>query len=154
MSQPPSAQHLLGAFGAGDESAARSLYRQSSGLVMSVAMRVLDDRGMAEEATQHTFLQAWRHASTIDPGREMAPWLVTVARRSAIDIQRREARRPAIALDDADPGDAALVALPPSEDSAWEAAQVRLAVDALPSDERTIVQTARGEYTLRPLTSG
>jgi len=140
MGQPTTTQYLLGAFGAGDELAVRLLYQQYSGLVMSVAMRVLNDRGMAEEATQQTFLQAWRSASTLDPGREVTPWLVTVARRAAIDIRRREARRPTTALDDADPGDAALVALPPSEDAAWEAAQVRIALDALPLDERTIVR--------------
>ena len=72
--------------------------------------------------------------------RDVAPWLVTVARRAAIDIQRRETRRPFTALEDADPGDAALVTLPPSADAAWEAAQVRLAVDALPPDERSVVR--------------
>ena len=140
MSQSTNAQLMLGAFQAGEESAVRSLYRQYSGLVMSVAMRVLNDRGLAEEATQHTFVQAWRNASSFDPERDVAPWLVTVARRAAIDIQRREARRPSTALDDADQGDAALITLPPSEEAAWEAAQVRLAVDALPPDERAVVQ--------------
>lgn len=140
MSRPTNDQLLLDAFAAGEESAVRSLYRQYSGLVMSVAMRVLNDRGLAEEATQQTFVQAWRNASKLDPARDVAPWLVTVARRAAIDIQRRETRRPFTALEDADPGDAALVTLPPSADAAWEAAQVRLAVDALPPDERSVVR--------------
>ncbi|MEQ1701539.1 MAG: RNA polymerase sigma factor [Ilumatobacteraceae bacterium] len=128
------------AFRRGDEAAVRSVYRQYSGLVLAVAHRVLSDRGLAEEATQQTFLQAWRSASTFEEGREFAPWLVTIARRVAIDIQRREARRAATALDDADPGDAALITLPPSAEQAWEAGQVRLAIDALPPDEREVVR--------------
>ena len=128
------------AFRRGDEAAVRAVYRQYSGLVLAVAHRVLSDRGLAEEATQQTFLQAWRSASTFEDGREFAPWLVTIARRVAIDIQRREARRPASALDDADPGDAALITLPPSAETAWEAGQVRLAIDSLPPDEREVVR--------------
>ena len=127
-------------FRRGDEAAVRAVYRQYSGLVMAVAQRVLTDRGLAEEATQQTFLQAWRNASNFEEGREFAPWLVTIARRVAIDILRRESRRPVIALNDADPSDAALIALPPSEEQAWEAGQVRLAIDALPPDEREIVR--------------
>lgn len=128
------------AFRRGDEAAVRAVYQQYSGLVLAVAHRVLSDRGLAEEATQQTFLQAWRNASTFEDGREFAPWLVTIARRVAIDIQRREARRPASALDDADPGDSALITLPPSAEQAWEAGQVRLAIDSLPPDEREVVR--------------
>ena len=127
------------AFRRGDEEAVRTVYRQYAGLVMAVAHRVLHDRGLAEEATQQTFLQAWRSASTFE-GRDFAPWLATIARRVAIDIQRREARRAVTALDDADPGDPALVALPPSEEKAWEAGQVRMAIDSLAPDEREIVR--------------
>jgi RNA polymerase sigma-70 factor (ECF subfamily) len=131
---------VVASFAAGDSDAVRTLYRTYAGLVMSVAMRVLGDRGHAEEAVQQTFVQAWRHGSDLDPGRDPAPWLVTIARRAAIDIQRREGRRPASALDDADQSDSALIALPPSEERTWEAAQVRRAVDALSPDERAIVQ--------------
>ncbi|MGB8858028.1 MAG: sigma-70 family RNA polymerase sigma factor [Ilumatobacteraceae bacterium] len=128
------------AFRRGDETAVRSVYRQYSGLVMAVAMRVLGDRGLAEEAVQQAFLQAWRSAAGFEEGRDLAPWLATIARRVAIDVQRRESRRPVTALDDADPTDRSLVTLPPSEEQAWETGQVRLAIDALPTDERNIVR--------------
>lgn len=130
----------LAGFRNGDEVAVRSVYRHYSGLAMAVALRVVGDRGRAEEAVQQAFLQAWRSASSFETGRDLAPWLATITRRVAIDIQRREARRPASALDDADPGDPALIALPPSEEQVWDAAQVRLAIDALPDDEREIVR--------------
>jgi RNA polymerase sigma-70 factor (ECF subfamily) len=124
----------------GDESAVRELYARYGRLVYTVAQRVLGDRQRAEEATQHTFLQAWRRSETFEPGREFAPWLATIARRSAIDIQRRERRRPAGSLDDADPGDPALVSLPPSAEQIEAVWSVRAAIDALGDEEREIVR--------------
>jgi RNA polymerase sigma-70 factor (ECF subfamily) len=128
------------AFRRGDETAVRTVYRQYAGLVHAVAMHVVRDRGLAEEAVQQTFLQAWRAAASFEHGRDMAPWLVTIARRVAIDIVRRERRRPTSPLDHADPGDGALVTLPPSETAAWEVAQVRLAIEALHTDEQAVVR--------------
>lgn len=128
------------AFRRGDDAAVRAVYQQYSGLSMAVAMRVLGDRGLAEESVQQAFLQAWRNAGAFDSGRDLAPWLATITRRTAIDIQRREARRTTSSLDDADPTDSALITMPPSEERAWEAAQVRLAIDSLSTDEREIVR--------------
>ncbi len=127
-------------FRSGDEGAVRQVYRAYSGMVHSIARRVLHDQGLADEATQQTFLQAWRSASTFEGGREPGPWLATIARRVAIDIYRREQRRPASRLDDVHPGTAALATLPPNPEQAWEAAQVRLAIDSLGPDERMVVR--------------
>ena len=131
---------VVARFRTGDEAAVTTVYRTYSGLVHSITARILSDRGLADEATQQTFLQAWRGAATFEAGRDLTPWIATIARRVAIDIYRREQRRPTSALDDADPGDGALVTLPPNEAAGWEAAQVRLAIDALPADEREIVR--------------
>jgi RNA polymerase sigma factor (sigma-70 family) len=130
----------LARFRSGDGDAVRSLYDLYGRLVFTIAVRILGDRGQAEEAVQHTFVQAWRAASTFEDGRDPAPWLATIARRAAIDIQRRERRRPADALDDANPGDGALVTMPPSEEQAWEAWQVRAAIEELAPDEREIIR--------------
>ena len=130
----------MDAFRRGDEAAVRAVYSRFSGLVMAIAMRVLRDHSAAEEAVQLTFLQAWRNADSFAPGSDLAPWLATIARRAAIDIQRREGRRPTSRLDDADPTEAALITMPPSEERAWEAGQVRLAIDLLASDQREIVR--------------
>lgn len=127
-------------FRAGDDDAVREVYRAYSGLVWSVAMRVLRDRTLADEATQQAFLQAWRAAGAFESGRDLGPWLVTIARRVAIDIYRREQRRPTSALDDAAPNHPALVTMPPSEDQAWQVWQVRQAIDTLGPDEQQIVR--------------
>jgi RNA polymerase sigma-70 factor (ECF subfamily) len=127
-------------FRTGDEAAVRDVYRAYSGVVWGVSMRILRDRSLSDEATQQSFLQAWRSAGAFDADRELGPWLVTIAKRVAIDIYRREQRRPTSALDDAAPDHPALVTMPPSEDQAWQVWQVRQAIDTLGPDEREIVR--------------
>jgi RNA polymerase sigma factor (sigma-70 family) len=136
----PIERAVVDRFRTGDDAAVREVYRACSGMVWSVAMRVLRDRSLADEATQQTFLQAWRSAGAVEPGRELEPWLVTIAKRVAIDIYRREQRRPTSALDDAPADDPALVTMPPNEDQAWQVAQVRQAITTLGPDEQQIVR--------------
>ena len=120
----------------GDEGAVRTLYRRYGRLVFVLEMRVLRDHQRAEEATQQTFLQVWRYADRFEAGRDFAPWLATIARRAAIDLRRREARRPADPLYEASPGDASLVELPPSAEQIETVWAVRAAIDSLGDEER------------------
>ena len=53
-------------FRAGDPEAVRRVYRAYGRLVYAVAYRVLGDRALAEEATQQTFVKAWRAAASLD----------------------------------------------------------------------------------------
>jgi hypothetical protein len=77
---------VLSRFAAGDEDAVRTIYRAYGRLVFAVAYKVLGDRGLAEDATQQAFLQAWRAAASFEPSKELGPWLATIARRAAIDV--------------------------------------------------------------------
>jgi RNA polymerase sigma-70 factor (ECF subfamily) len=127
-------------FRTGDADAVRAVYREYSRLVYSVTHRALGSRELADDATQQTFVQAWRAAHSFDAGRDLGPWLVTIARRVAIDIHRREQRRAHDHLDDASPADPALVAAPPDIERAFEAWELRQALDELPADERELVE--------------
>ena len=104
----------------GDADAVRSVYREYGRLVYAVAHKVLGDRSLAEDATQQTFVQAWKAAATYDPSRDLGPWLATIARRAAIDVHRRESRRSAQALEDVAPAHPAIVTLPPSAEQAYD----------------------------------
>lgn len=42
----------------------------------------------AEDVTQRTFLDAWRHAGRHDPGQRFTGWLCTIAYRRAVDALR------------------------------------------------------------------
>jgi RNA polymerase sigma factor (sigma-70 family) len=130
----------LDAFRRRESSGVRALYREYGNLVYVVAHRVLGRRDLAEEAAQQTFVSAWQAADRIDVDRDPAPWLATIAKRAAIDIYRREARRSATALDDIAASDPAVVTLPPDLDSVDAVWHVRRAIDALPDDEATIVR--------------
>ncbi len=131
---------VLDAFRRGDDEAVRAVYRAYGRLVFSVALRTLGRRDLAEEATQQTFVQAWRAGDRLDPGRDPGPWLATIARRAAIDIYRRERRRRVEALEGLSPDDPAVTTLPPDIDRWHDRWQVRHAIDALVPDEREVVR--------------
>ena len=132
--------HVRARFRDGDSDAVRVVYRAYGRLVYAVAYRVLEDRSLAEEATQQTFVKAWRAARSLDPERELEPWLATIARRVAIDLFRRESRRVAEPIDSVAPGDPALASPPASAERVYEVWEVRRAVDALPDQEREVVR--------------
>jgi len=118
-----------------DETAIREIYRRYGGVVFGIAMKILRDRGHAEEAAQQTFVKAWQAADRVDPNRDIGPWLYTIARRVAIDVYRRERRHVVVELQDRE-----IAVLPPSIEGAWEEWQVRLAVGELPPNERDILK--------------
>ncbi len=131
---------VLDAFKRGESDAVRTLYRQYGHLVFAVAYRVLGRRELAEEAAQQTFVNAWRAADRIDVDRDPASWLATIAKRAAIDIYRREARRATRPMAEVADHDRAIVSLPPDVDALDAVWQVRRAIAALPADEASIVR--------------
>ncbi len=77
-----------------DFRAFETFYDRHSTLAFTVAMRTLDDRVLAAEATQEAFLGVWRHRASYDPARS-APrtWLLSIVRHRAIDAWRSERNR-------------------------------------------------------------
>jgi Anti-sigma-K factor rskA/Sigma-70 region 2 len=61
---------VIEAFRAGEPEAVRAVYRSYGPSVFAVAHRMLGDRGLAEEATQQTFVQAWKAAARFDADPE------------------------------------------------------------------------------------
>ena len=141
---------VLAGFAAGDPDAVRVVYGAYGRLVYAVAYNLLGDRGLAEEATQQAFVQAWRASGSFDPNRDMGSWLATIARRAAIDVYRREARRSHGSLDDADPADPALITLPPSVEQAYDVWEVRRAIDALDPADAELVRWQHFEGLTQP----
>lgn len=127
-------------FRRGDPDAVRAVYRAYAGLVFAVALGALGRRDLAEESTQQTFVKAWRAAASFDTTRDLGPWLATIARRTAIDLHRREARRPTTSLDEVPAAAPGMVELPVGVERSYEIAEVRAAVDTLPPDEREIMR--------------
>ena len=92
--------------------------------------------GMAEEAVQLTFLKTWQAADRLRLDAPLSPWVYAIARRTAIDLYRREARHSTVGLDH----EPEMVALSATFEDLWEIWQVRSAVDLLPPDEQQIVE--------------
>jgi len=97
----------------GDARAFETLYNRFARPVLGLALRLLRDRGRAEDAVQETFASIWRSAGSYRPDRGPgAPWLYAVARNAIVD--RARARRdttfadpPDQASSDAGPGERA-----------------------------------------------
>jgi len=126
-------------FASGDADSVRVVYQTYGRLVFSIAYKVLGDTGLAEDATQQTFVQAWRAAGSYDPSRALGAWLSTIAKRVAIDVYRRERRHRN--LDNVDTSDSSsLVTLPPSAEQIHDVAEVRRALDELPTTDRQLIR--------------
>jgi RNA polymerase sigma-70 factor, ECF subfamily len=90
---------LVTAVRSGDQDAMAALYHRYSPIVYSVALRVLQDTGAAEDVLQDIFMQLWRNPGAFDASRgNMGAWLAVIARHRAIDRLRR--RRPENDIED------------------------------------------------------
>src|SRR5438067_13539553 len=77
-----------------DEQALAELYDRFGRVAYGLALRILRDEALAEDAVQDAFLTAWRRADTFMPERAKAStWLLTLVHRRAADLVRREERR-------------------------------------------------------------
>ena len=73
----------------GDRAALQLVYRDTSAKLFGVCLRILRDKGEAEDVLQDVYMTVWRRAETFDPGRASPiTWLVTIARNRSIDRLR------------------------------------------------------------------
>lgn len=73
----------------------REAYAAHAGELYGFAIRSLNDRGLAEEAVQETFLRAWRAGDRFDPELgSLRTWLFAILRNVVIDLGRARAARP------------------------------------------------------------
>lgn len=81
---------LLMQTGQNDQKAFAELYRRTSSKLFGVCLRMLRDRGEAEEVLQETYTTVWRRAGTFDATKASAiTWLITLSRNKAIDRLRQ-----------------------------------------------------------------
>jgi RNA polymerase sigma-70 factor, ECF subfamily len=78
----------------GDSVAFERVYDAFSGILYSLALRILERPEDTEELLQEVFLKIWRDAEDYDP-RRGAPlaWAITITRHKAIDKIRSTTRR-------------------------------------------------------------
>ena len=127
----------------GDERAFMALYDRHASHVYALALRILGDSMLAEEATQDTFLKLWSRARQYLAARgSLVVWLLTITRRTALDRLRLEARRPQLS-DGTDPDDVwqdIPDAATFTDENRWRS--VHFAVQSLPEDQRQVIELA------------
>jgi RNA polymerase sigma-70 factor, ECF subfamily len=123
-----------------DEEALAELYDRFGRVAYGLALRVLRDEKLAEDAVQEGFLAAWRNADRFMPERAKAStWLLTFVHRRAVDLVRREERRRAEPLTEASEASNS------AADDAWlrfERERVQAALRQLPDQQREALELA------------
>ena len=139
-----SEEALVALVARGDQSALAALYDRVGRTAFGLALRVLRDDRLAEDAVQEAFLTVWRTAAAFSAERAKATtWILTLVHRRAVDLVRREQRRRAEPLDDS--GGAEDAASPSAEDDAWlqfERERVQNALRQLPDTQREAIELA------------
>jgi RNA polymerase sigma factor (sigma-70 family) len=140
-------EELLEAIAAGDDAALGALYDRFGRVAYGLALRVLHDRALAEDAVQEAFLAIWRSADTYRRERSKpATWILTVVHRRAVDLVRREDRRRADPLESAP--EPAGGAVPEEAELRRRRAAVQGALQQLPDEQRQTLELAYyGGYT-------
>jgi RNA polymerase sigma-70 factor (ECF subfamily) len=114
------------------------LYRTHLRDVYSYAYYRIGNHHDAEDLTEQTFLQAYRHfarAQRESNGRPLRPWLIRIAHNLAANYYRDRSRRPQTQLEDAGP----ISAPHPTEalvEDREEVREVLAGVADLPEDRR------------------
>jgi RNA polymerase sigma-70 factor (ECF subfamily) len=128
---------LLGRIAARDRGAFETLYRRYARPLYGLALRMLGDRGRAEDAVQEAFTSVWRSASNYRPERgPAAPWLYAVARNAIVDRARRD---PVAEVPDTPSGEPG----PPERaEAAFVSWRVHRALEELPQTEREALELA------------
>jgi RNA polymerase sigma factor (sigma-70 family) len=140
-------EELIEAIAAGDESALGALYDRFSRVAYGVAVRILRDRALAEDAVQEAFLAVWRSAESYRRERaKPATWILTLVHRRAVDLVRREDRRRGDSLDEAP--EAAGDGVADQADLREQRTAVQAALLTLPPEQRQALELAYyGGYT-------
>src|SRR5712691_1782225 len=125
-----------------DEVAFAELYDRYGRAAYGLALRVLRDEALAEDAVQEAFLAIWRGASRFIPERGKAStWILTLVHRRAVDLVRREDRRRAEPLEESKLG----AVQGSAEDIAWlrlERERVQAALRQLSDPQREALELA------------
>jgi RNA polymerase sigma-70 factor (ECF subfamily) len=133
---------LIAQVALGDQTAFSRLYDATSGKLLAVCLRVLNERAAAEDAMQEVYVKVWNKADRYQvTGHSPMTWLITIARNTAID--RLRSRK--IDRDIADYSERIAAPGPSPEQSAIAASESRRIVgclDELDADRRAAITGA------------
>jgi RNA polymerase sigma factor (sigma-70 family) len=133
---------LVSLVASSDEQALAELYDRFGRVAYGLALRILRDEALAQDAVQEAFLGVWRSADRYLPERAKAStWILTLVHRRAVDLVRREDRRRGEPLDDA-PEPVALSTVEGEATLGFQRRVVQEALKGLPADQREALELA------------
>jgi RNA polymerase sigma factor (sigma-70 family) len=125
-----------------EQSALAELYDRYGRPAYGLALRVLRDEALAEDAVQDAFMAIWKTAARFVPEKGSAStWILTLVHRRAVDVVRREQRRRADSLDAAPEVHGGAGA----DEEAWlrlQRERVQSALRQLPDQQREALELA------------
>ncbi len=89
----PTDEQLMTLVKQGNESALAALHRRHTAILRTVISRVVHNDADTDDLLQECFIELWKRAATYDEAKgKLLGWLITLARRRAIDrVRRRQA---------------------------------------------------------------
>lgn len=91
---------LLARAAEGDAASFRLFYDRTSAKLFAIVLRILPERGEAEDVVQEVYVTVWRKAAEFDATRASPiTWAATIARNRAIDRLRARGSRPTAPID-------------------------------------------------------
>ena len=107
------------------------IVKNYGGMVFSRSLGITRNAEMAKEATQQTFIRAYTRLSSWN-GKELGPWLATIAAHEALNLMEKEKRKP-------------LTCMPPPDGAYSEQRELLLqrmeeAIDELPTQDQQIIR--------------
>lgn len=121
-----------------EQDAVEQLYQEYGGVTFGYLMRVLRDRGAAEDVQQQVFTEVWRRGPDYDPQRGgLLTWIMQIARSRAIDQLRKRVPEPV------DPADRKSTEIPDHDVSIsdlHEDWQISFLLQKLPLEEAQILK--------------
>jgi len=124
-----------------DEGAFAELYDRFGHVAYGLALKVVRDPALAEDAVQDAFLAVWRSSGRFVAERAKAStWILTLVHRRAVDVVRREQPRRTEPLETAPQPSANM-----TEDEAWlrlQRTRVQDALRRLPDQQREAIELA------------
>src|SRR5579864_8979334 len=125
-----------------EQSALAELYDRFGRPAYGLALRIVRDEALAEDAVQEAFLTLWRTAARFVPERGKAStWILTLVHRRAVDLVRREERRRTEPLPEVEPAGVGGAA----DEAMWlrlERERVQAALAQLPDHQREAIELA------------
>jgi RNA polymerase sigma-70 factor (ECF subfamily) len=135
VGSPEVREHLVVRAASGDVAAFEELYRENTGRVYLLCLRMCGDPSLAEELAQEAFVRAWQKLGSFRGDSAFSTWLHRVTVNVVLGDRRSTARREARVKP---VGDDLPVNLSASGSSPGQALDLERSIAALPDGARTV----------------